>query len=129
MSNYIQAYSVDTTDDFDKSAVRFVKKKKFRKLPNQIENLIDDFENGNFSGDLLTRHDNPAYEVYKKRLPNEDTQTGTSDGYRVIYMVVQEKRVVGLLAIYYKKETDTLSDTYIQGLVDGFLITVLPDDE
>ena len=55
-NNELQAYIVEETEDFDKSVVRFIKKKKFKKLPNQIENLINELEKGNFSGDLLTRH-------------------------------------------------------------------------
>ena len=123
------AYTVEETEDFDKSVVRFIKKKKFKKLPDQIEELVNELEQGNFSGDLLTRHDSPPqYEVYKKRLPNEDTNTGVLDGYRVIYLVATQNKVVGLLAIYYKKETEALPDNYIQGLIDGFLLTILPDD-
>ena len=129
-SEEIQAYEIESTDDFDSEVERFFRKKKFRKLPAQIRKLTDDFKVGNFSGDLLTRHSTPPpYEVYKKRLPNEDTQTSTSGGYRVIYLVATGNHVVGLLAIYYKKETEALSDNYIQGLIDGFLLALLPDDE
>ena len=129
-NNELQAYTVEETEVFDKSVVRFVKKKKFKKLPDQIENLVNDLEQGNFSGDLITRHNAPPpYEVYKKRLPNEDTQTGASGGYRVIYLVATQNRVVGLLEIYYKKEIESLPDAYIQGLIDGFLLTLLPDNE
>ena len=130
MNNDVQAYEVFVTDDFKKSAKHLYKKKKYKKLPDQIEELVNDLEKGNFTGDLLTRHDAPPpYEVYKKRLPNEDTKIGTSGGYRVIYLVATQNRVVGLLEIYYKKEVETLPDTYIQGLIDGFLLTLLPDDD
>lgn len=130
LSNEIQAYEVMVMDDFKKSANHLYKKKKYKKLPDQIESLINELEKGSFSGDLLTRHSAPSpYEVYKKRLPNEDTKTGASGGYRVIYIVATQNRAVGLLEIYYKKEVETLPDNYIQGLVDGFLLTLLPDSE
>ena len=130
MSNEVQAYEVIVMDDFKKSAKYLYKKKKYKKLPGQIENLINELEKGSFSGDLLTRHNAPPpYEVYKKRLPNEDTKTGVSGGYRVIYIVATQNRAVGLLEIYYKKEVEDLPDNYIQGLIDGFLLNLLPDDE
>ena len=130
MNNNVQAYEVFVMDEFKKSAKHLYKKKKFKRLPTQTEQLIQELEKGNFSGVLLTQHDIPIpYEVYKKRLPNEDTNKGTSSGYRVIYLVATQNRVVGLLEIYYKKEVESLPDNYIQGLIDGFLLTILPDDE
>ena len=122
-------YEITPTDDFDNEIERLVKKKKFKKLPGQIRKLAEEFREGNFSGDLLTRSNNPPYELYKKRLPNEDTQSGAAGGYRVVYLVARQNRVVGLLAIYYKKEIETLPENYIKGLIDGFLLGLLPDDE
>ncbi|MCL1988151.1 MAG: hypothetical protein FWG64_09315 [Firmicutes bacterium] len=130
MNNEIQVYFAETIDDFDKEVVRFVKKKKFRKLPQQIDDLISELEVGNFSGSLLKRSAEPVpHEVYKKRLPNEDTKVGKSNGYRVVYLVARENKVIGLLYIYYKKETPKVSETYINGLIDCFLFNLLPDNE
>ncbi|MCL1988148.1 MAG: hypothetical protein FWG64_09300 [Firmicutes bacterium] len=130
MNNEIQAYLIEAIDDFEKEVVRFVRKKKFRKLPLQIKDLIAELKDGNFSGNLLKREIEPVpHEVYKKRLPNEDTKTGKSNGYRVVYLVATENKVVGLLDIYYKKETPSLPEKHINNLVEGFLIGLLPDNE
>ena len=123
-------YLVETEADFDKAIDRFVRKKKFRKLPKQIKGLVEELEKGEFSGELLTRQDEPIpYEVYKKRLPNEDTQVGKSDGYRVIYLAMHETRIVALLTMYYKKEQETVSEAYIKGLIDGFFLDLLPYED
>ena len=122
-------YLVITVEEFKKSLKRFIKKKRFYSLPEQIENLINQLKIGNFTGDILTINHSPEYKIYKKRLPNPDTNSGTLNGYRVIYIVVQENDTVGLLDIYYKKEEQTLTEEYIQGLIDGFLLELLPYED
>lgn len=125
----IMFYEVKDTEDFDKSVTRLVRKKKFRKLPEQLEALTNELQAGQFTGTELLVVDNPHYRVYKKRLPNIDTKSGQSNGYRIIYIVIFEQKTVGLLEIYYKKETDDLEDNYIKLLVDMFLASVLPAEE
>jgi mRNA-degrading endonuclease RelE of RelBE toxin-antitoxin system len=123
-------YMVEIQNEFDKEVERFVKKKKFKKLPEQIEELVAELRAGNFSGEILTKSDNPPlYEIYKKRLPNNDTNAGKSNGYRVIYLVLYESHVVALLTIYYKKEYETISDVYIKGLIDGFFLDLIPCED
>jgi len=130
MNNRNKKYEILSKKDFDLSVERFYKKKKFKKLPNQIEKLVKEFESGEFSGSLLKRKPEPTpYEVYKKRLPNEDTKVGKSNGYRIVYLVASENKVVGLLDIYYKKETPSLPETYINSLVDDFLNGLLQSNK
>jgi len=130
MNNENVKYEVAFHEYFKPALERFYKKKKFKKLPKQVDGLIKEFETGNFSGKLLKKVGEPIpYELYKKRLPNEDTKAGKSNGYRVIYLVASENKVVGLLIIYYKKETSSLSETYINSLVDDFLATIESDEE
>ena len=47
----------------------------------------------------------------------------------MIYMVVTEKKLVILLTIYYKKEEETVSDVYVYGLIDGYFLNSLPEEE
>jgi len=128
MQNPKEIYTVKMTETFDKSAERLLTKKKFTKLPEQIEKVIQELRSGDFEGNILKKNINPAYTVYKKRLPNLDTKAGKSNGYRLIYIVMHDFNVVGLLEIYYKKETETLSDAYIEGLIDWFILE-LEDSE
>jgi len=123
-------YEVKPDIDFEKNFMRLIKKKRFKTLSSQIKELSDKLKRGEFEGDKITHKNEPAsYDVYKLRLPNPDANVGKSDGYRVIYMVVTEAKIVVLLMIYYKKEQPTVSDTYINGLIDGYFLHLLPEEE
>jgi len=126
----VEVYEVKTDIDFDKNFMRFIKKKKFKLLSSQIKDLSVKLKRGEFEGDKITHNDEPTpYDVYKIRLPVPDINVGKSDGYRVIYMVVAESKIIVLLIIYYKKEQPTVSDVYIRGLIDGYFLNSLPEEE
>ncbi|MCL2485910.1 MAG: hypothetical protein FWF32_07660 [Endomicrobia bacterium] len=119
----IEVYEIDDTQDFQKNVKRFVNKKDFKKLPTQIKELMDDLIKGDFPGTKISHKDLPTpHDVYKLRMAIPDINVGKSDGYRIIYMVVTEFKIVVFLTIYYKKESPTVSDTYIGGLIDGYFI-------
>lgn len=42
--------------------------------------------------------------VYKARAKNSNTKVGKSNGYRLIYYVKTERKLIILLTIYYKKD-------------------------
>jgi len=126
----IEIYEIKETIDFDKNFMRILKKKRFFSLPDQIKDLKDKLQKGEFEGDKITHRDLPTpYDVYKLRLPNPDTGAGKSDGYRIIYMVVAKNKIVVLLTMYYKKEDATVSDVYVNGLIDGYFMSSLPEEE
>jgi len=123
-------YYVSDYKEFGKQTERFVRKKNFKNLPKQLLELKEPLSTGNFPGTLIREADDPEpYEVYKLRLPNIDSNAGKSNGYRIIYIVVTERKIVVFLTIYYKKEQETVSDTYIDGLIDGFFLESVPYDE
>ena len=126
----IEFYEITKQSDFTKNAERLVRKKKFVSLPKQIRELSENIIKGEFEGDKITHNDLPTpYDIYKLRLPNIDTNVGKSNGYRVIYMVVTERKIVVFLTIYYKKEDATVPDKYIDGLIDGYLLNLLQEEE
>ena len=126
----IDFFEVQPLDEFKKRVERLTKKKRFLSLPNQIGDLFDAFRKGEFEGDRIKRVEAPiAYDVYKLRLPNPDANAGKSNGYRVIYLVVTEVRIVVFLTIYYKKEEADVSDQYIDGLIDGCILDMIPEDD
>jgi mRNA-degrading endonuclease RelE of RelBE toxin-antitoxin system len=123
----IDLYEIYPIDEFKERVGRLTNKKRFFSLPDQIEELFDAFKKGEFKGVRIKHIENPcACDVYKLRLPNPDAGAGKSNGYRVIYSVIEEARLVVFLTIYYKKETADVSDQYIAGLIDGFLLGALP---
>ncbi|MCL1947717.1 MAG: hypothetical protein FWF51_11325 [Chitinivibrionia bacterium] len=123
MDETIDVFEVEQTEDFKTEIKRFVKKKKFVNLPNQIKELIYDLQKGNFSGVMTKRIDLPIkHEIYKLRLPNKDTGEGKSGGYRIYYTVMFDNKLVLLITIYYKKEKEVVSDNFIDGLIEGYLL-------
>jgi mRNA-degrading endonuclease RelE of RelBE toxin-antitoxin system len=126
----VEIYEIKEVSDFEKNINRLVKKKKFLSLPKQIRTLKEQVIRGEFEGNKIIHREEPTpHDVYKLRLPNPDTNVGKSDGYRVIYMVVTETKIVVFLTMYYKKEDATVSDNYINGLIDGYFINLLPEEE
>ena len=78
---------------------------------------------------MLVHSDAPPYDVYKLRLPNDDTNVGKSNGYRVIYLARHDNHTVALLFIYYKKEQEAIGETYVRALVDGYFLSSLPETD
>ena len=113
-----EAYTVEHGEQINKDLDRLVRKKKFTSLPSQIHEIGKLLGKGEFQGVKIAQYDIPKpHEIYKLRLPNPDTNVGKSNGYRLFYLVLPQDHVVILLAIYYKKEKETLVDTYIDGLI------------
>ena len=126
----IEFYEVEREPDFSKGIKRLTKKNRFISLPGQALKLEEELSKGNFIGDLIRRSDTPEpYELYKLRLPNLDAVADKSSGYRVYYIVVTERQIVVLLTIYYKKEDETVTDTYINGLIAGYFLDALPYED
>jgi mRNA-degrading endonuclease RelE of RelBE toxin-antitoxin system len=125
----IEYYLIEHVD-FQKGVKRLTKKKRFISLPWQVDELEKELEKGNFPGTLHRRASDPVpHEIYKMRLENPDANVGKSNGYRIFYLVVTEQKIVALLTIYYKKEDEAVTDSYIDGLVSGFFLDMLPIDE
>jgi len=123
MNETVDVFEVVQTDDFKAEIKRFVKKKKFINLPNQIKELVGNLKAGDFPGVVIRRVDSPVkHQIYKLRLPNKDTHDGKSNGYRIYYSVMLDDELVLLVTIYYKKETESVSENFIDGLIEGYLL-------
>ncbi|MDR2166663.1 MAG: hypothetical protein LBE35_02275 [Clostridiales bacterium] len=119
-------YEIETTEEFDKQAIYFLKKKRYFSLTKQIEQIRDKFAKGKFEGELIKRGEglNPPHNVYKLRLANPDANVGKSGGYRVYYLVATLYKIVVLLCIYSKKEYADMPEIYISDLIDGCLLEI-----
>jgi mRNA-degrading endonuclease RelE of RelBE toxin-antitoxin system len=125
-----KSISVVFLSEFDNNMERFIRKKKFKKLPVQIKELETQLLKGEIPGTPISKKDDPEpHEVYKLRLPNPDVNAGKRDGYRIYYFIVTEWRIVVFATVYYKKEQPTVSDAHINGLIDGFFIDTMPFDD
>jgi len=118
----IEIYEVITDDEAEDNIKRLVRKKKFYSLPSQIKEVIANCEKGKFEGDNILTYEEPTrIEVYKMRLPNPDVNVGKSNGYRVVYVIAVEHKLVVILTVYYKKEVPNLSDSTIRNLINSFI--------
>jgi mRNA-degrading endonuclease RelE of RelBE toxin-antitoxin system len=89
--------------------------------------LKKDFETGVFRGTPIMYIDEPVkYEIYKLRMKNIDTNQGAKDGYRLIYGVARENKLVLLICIYYKKDQINISQEAIYWFLKGYLMHYLP---
>ena len=123
-------YEVVYLSEIDKNIERFVKKKKFKQLPLQIEELEEKLSKGNFDNPPIWHSDNPVpYDVYKLRLPNPDANVGKLHGYRVVYAVVSHDFIVVLITVYYKKEQTDVTEAYIRGLIDAYFLENTPIED
>lgn len=84
--------------------------KKFHKSNNSINNEIAGVGNHNpYPGDLI-----PGFYpdlIYKWRLPLKEYQIAARSGLRVIYLFHKESETIIMIAVYYKGDFRSESDT------------------
>lgn len=95
------------TERFNKDVEYYIKKKKFSKIGDDIDEIIDCLENGNFVGDLISEIKS-VHKTYKVRAANSNTNVGKLNGYRLIYYAITEDLEVYLLTVYYKKDDNRI---------------------
>lgn len=114
-------FEVITTERFESDVQYYLKKKKFKHILDDVEEVVEELENGNLVGDSipgLTFDDN---ETIKVRIANSDTKVGKSNGYRMIYYAVKSDCEIYLLTIYYKKDDNKIpSNKEIEELVKQY---------
>ena len=123
MGNNIELYEVEITNRFRQDIKYYIKKKKFTQITKDIEPILNDLEKGIFKGDVIPNLKlNVDNKTYKVRAANSNTKMGESNGYRLIYYVQENDKLVFLMTIYYKKEDKRIpSDKEIARLVNEIL--------
>ncbi|ELC8402643.1 TPA: hypothetical protein K8N08_001321 [Clostridium perfringens] len=109
MSNKVECFEIYPTENFNKDIKYYTKKKRYKKIFKDIQPILEDLEQGIFVGDeiadLKIGNDNKTYKV---RAVNSDTNEGKSNGYRVIYYVEMENKVIFLMTVYHKKDEERI---------------------
>ena len=98
-----------------KSKLRIIAK-KYRQIPRDIEEILEQLQAGNFPGDRLS---GVGYAVFKVRVKNSDIKKGKSAGYRLIYWIQSLTNIV-LLDIYSKSEQEDIEVKEIQPILTEF---------
>lgn len=106
-----------------KDDIKFYKRrKKYLKIEADVKPAVEDLKNGNFIGDKLEGLALPANtSAYKVRLPNSSTNSGKSNGFRLLYYVAIADEIY-LLTIYSKKDDTRIpTDAQIAALINSLL--------
>jgi mRNA-degrading endonuclease RelE of RelBE toxin-antitoxin system len=94
--------------------------KKFPKVKVDLKALLESIEEDPTAGDRIPRH---GLDLYKVRLGIKG-QFGKSGGYRLIYQVDQNRKVVTLLALYFKPERPNLTDAEMKDRIDKIAVHI-----
>lgn len=101
----------------------YLKKKKFKHILEDVDDIVKELEKGNLLGDAILGLVFDDNETVKVRIANTDTRVGKSNGYRMIYYVVKNDCEIYLLTIYYKKEDNKIpSNKEIEALVKEYCL-------
>ncbi len=100
----------------------YIRKKKYKKIIEDIASVLPDLEAGNFLGDKLSRFNLPeGAALYKVRIANTSANVGKSNGFRLIYYVAIADEIY-LITIYSKKDDERIpNDAQIAMLVANTL--------
>ncbi|MBO3794547.1 hypothetical protein [Bacillus subtilis] len=111
-------YEVIPTQEFNKRLRFYINKKKYRKIYDDIDPIIDELANGNFLGDEINGLGLPDEEYnYKVRVANTSAKVGKSNGFRLIYYVVKDDKEIYLLTIYSKKDKENITNRELRDLI------------
>lgn len=114
-------FEVIPTPRFEDDVEYYLKKKKFKHILEDVEEVIEELENGNLIGDSIPGLTFDDKETVKVRIANTDTKVGKSNGYRMIYYAVKSDCEIYLLTIYYKKDDNRIpSNKEIEKLVKEY---------
>ena len=114
-------YNVIPTPRFEDDIRFYMKRKKYKKIKDDIEPILEDLENGILVGDEISDlHFENEEGVFKVRAANTSANLGKSNGFRVIYYVIKNDQEIYLLTIYSKKDVGTIGNSEIVKLVKAF---------
>ncbi len=88
--------------------------KKYRHIRLDIEPVIDRIKGGDFVGDQIPK--TCDYAIFKERVRNRDINKGKSAGYRIIYYVKTDEKVI-LITIYSKTEQTNITPAQMRRIL------------
>lgn len=89
--------------------------KRYRTIYSDLQLIFETLESGIFLGDQIP---GTNYTVLKLCIPNSDTQSGKSGGYRLIYQIIEPQRI-RLVPIYSKSEQENIATKTIREIIDS----------
>ena len=101
-------FEVIPTKKFEEDVRYYLKKKKFKHILDDVEEVVKKLEKGKLIGDAVSGLSFDENVTVKVRIANTDTRAGKSNGYRLIYYAVKNDCEIYLLTIYYKKDDNRI---------------------
>lgn len=105
---------VEFTPEFKRNLRQLAK--KYRHVRSDIEPVIAHLQAGEQPGDQIQ---GTRYTIFKVRVRNSDIQKGKSSGYRLIWYLVTQHRIV-LITIYSKLDQADISAEQIRQILTEF---------
>ena len=97
----------------------YQRKKKYKKILDDIDSIMPDLEAGNLVGDRLAGFNLPeGTALYKVRIANTSANVGKSNGFRLLYYVAMADTIY-LLTIYSKKDDERIPNDEQIALIVG----------
>ena len=103
--------TITTTDRFDAKIRKLGK--RYRSIRLDILPLIEQLESGKLPGDQIP---GVEYTLFKVRVRNNNIQKGKSGGYRVVYYLKTEERIM-LVTIYSKSDESDVTIAELRGIL------------
>ena len=117
------SFSILITPQFEKDIKYYLKKKKYYKIKDDIDKVINELEQGNLVGNEIPGlHLKINESVFKVRTVNSSANVGKSNGFRLIYYVIKNDKEIYLLTIFSKKDNDNLSNKEILDIMKKFCL-------
>ena len=91
--------------------------KKYRRIRSDIQPVIEQIQHGDFLGDQIPK--TGEHTLFKIRVKNSDIRKGKSAGYRIVYYVKSETKII-LITIYSKTEQADISPAQIRRIVENY---------
>ncbi|WP_425800810.1 hypothetical protein ACHOLT_11705 [Desulfitobacterium sp. Sab5] len=116
-------YNVTPTPKFLEDVDYYKHKKHYKKIDDDVSDIVKNLEKGNLLGDIITELKLPDEEdVYKVRSVNSSTNVGKSNGFRIIYYVIKNESEIFLLTIYSKKDQEDIPIKDIKAIIRKYCI-------
>lgn len=116
-------FEVIPTEQFESDVRYYIKKKKYKHIMDDVDEVVKELSKGNLLGDSIPGLIFDSDETVKVRIANSDTNTGKSNGYRLIYYVIKNDCEIYLLTIYYKKDDNNVpTNKEIEQLVKEYCL-------
>ena len=99
--------------------------KRYRQVRSDLQPLLEQLQSGELLGDRIS---GVSYTVFKVRLKNSSMQKGKSGGYRVIYYLKTDDRII-LATIYSKSDRSDVDAEVIKDAIAQYEQQLSPTDD